>query len=86
MLEYKQAFEKYFDENMDEILTSLSQIIAIDSVATLESEVKPFGEGSAKALKWGEGFLKKLGMKTLNVDGYAVHGDYADGEPVRRLN
>ena len=82
MLEYKQAFEKYFDEHMDEILASLSEIISIDSVATLESEVKPFGEGSAKALKWGEDFLKSLGMKTLNVDGYAVHGDYAEGEPV----
>ena len=82
MLEYKQSFEKYFDEHMDEILASLSEIISIDSVATLESEVKPFGEGSARALKWGEDFLKSLGMKTLNVDGYAVHGDYAEGEPV----
>ena len=82
MLEYKDAFEKYFDAHMDEIIKSLGEIISIQSVATLDSEVKPFGEGSAKALKWGENFLKSLGMKTLNVDGYAVHGDYKDGEPV----
>lgn len=82
MLEYKQAFEKYFDEHMDEIIRSLGEIISIQSVATLDSDVKPFGEGSAKALKWGEDFMKSLGMKTLNVDGYAVHGDYKDSEPV----
>lgn len=82
MLEYKQAFEKYFDEHMDEVIASLGEIIAIESVATLESDVKPFGEGSARALRWGEDFLKRLGMDTLNVDGYAVHGDYKQGEPV----
>ena len=82
MLEYKKAFEEYFDEHMDEILQSLSEIISINSVATLESDVKPFGEGSAEALKWGEDFLGRLGMKTVNVDGYAVHGDFKDGEPV----
>ena len=82
MLEYKQAFEKYFDEHMSEIIDSLSEIISIQSVATLDSDVKPFGEGSARALKWGEDFLKKLGMKTVNVDGYAVHGDFNDDEPV----
>ena len=82
MLEYKQAFEEYFDAHMDEILASLGQIIAIPSVATLDSEVKPFGEGSARALKWGEDFLKSLEMTTVNVDGYAVHGDFCEGEPV----
>ena len=82
MLEYKQAFEKYFDEHMDEILASLSEIISIQSVASTDSEVKPFGEGSAKALAWGESFMKKLGMATCNADNYAVHGDYGQGEPV----
>ena len=82
MLEYKDALEKYFDEHMQEILKSLGEIIAIQSVGTLDSDIKPFGEGSARALRWGEDFLKSLGMKTLNVDGYAVHGDYKQGEPV----
>lgn len=82
MLEYKQSLEDYFDSHMDEIIASLAEIIEIQSVATLDSEVKPFGEGSARALEWGERFLKSLGMKTLNVDGYAVHGDFKDAEPV----
>ncbi len=81
MLEYKQAFEEYFDKHMNQILASLGEIIAVESVATLESEIKPFGEGSAKALEWGEDFLRSLGLKTQNVDGYAVHGDFKDGEP-----
>ncbi|WP_028505809.1 Sapep family Mn(2+)-dependent dipeptidase [Ruminococcus sp. FC2018] len=82
MLEYKQEFEKYFESHMDEIVASLGEIIGIESVATLDSSVKPFGEGSAKALKWGEDFLRGLGMKTKNVDNYAVHGDFKEGEPV----
>ena len=82
MLEYKKAFEKYFDEHMDEIIASLGEIIAIPSVGTLQGDVKPFGEGSAKALAWGESFMKGLGMATQNVDGYAVHGDFKQGEAV----
>ncbi len=81
MLGYKQAFEKYFEDNFEEILASLGEIIAIRSVAVTDSVVKPFGEGSARALKWGQEQLEKLGMKTVNVDGYAVHGDYMEGEP-----
>ena len=59
MLEYKKTFEKYFDEHMDEIIASLGEIIAIPSVGTLQSDVKPFGEGSAKALAWGESFMAR---------------------------
>jgi succinyl-diaminopimelate desuccinylase len=82
MLEYKQALKDYFDSHIDEIISSLGEIIAIESVGTLDSSVKPFGQGSAKALKWGEDFLKSLGMKTCNADNYAVHGDFKEGEPV----
>ena len=82
MLEYKQEFEKYFESHMDEIVASLGEIIGIESVGTLDSSVKPFGQGSEKALKWGEDFLKSLGMKTCNADNYAVHGDFKEGEPV----
>jgi succinyl-diaminopimelate desuccinylase len=79
---YKREFEEYFDRHMEEILSDLGEIIAIESVADEESEVRPFGEGSARALKWGEDFMKKIGMTTKSFEGYAVRGDFwAEGEP-----
>ena len=77
------AFAEYFDKHMDEILSDLGEIIAIESIADENSDVRPFGEGSAKALAWGEAKLKSLGMMTKNFDNYAVRGDFnTDGEPV----
>ncbi|MBR1863759.1 MAG: Sapep family Mn(2+)-dependent dipeptidase [Ruminococcus sp.] len=67
---------------MQEILSDLNEIISIESIADEDSDIRPFGPGSAKALAWGESFLKKLGFKTENFDNYAVRGDYCDGEPV----
>ena len=76
-------FADYFDKHFDEILADLSEIIGIESIADEDADVRPFGEGSAKALAWGEAKLKELGMTTKNFDNYAVRGDYtADEEPV----
>ena len=80
---YKQKLRDYFDAHMEEILKDLSEIIAIPSVATETTDVKPFGEYSKKALEWGRNKLDELGMATKNIDDYAVHGDYfSEGEPV----
>lgn len=78
--EFAKKFEEYFDEHMSEILSDLSEIIAIESVADEQSEVRPFGEGSARALAWGEDYLKRLGFETKNFDNYAVRGDSRSGE------
>ncbi|WP_295211873.1 Sapep family Mn(2+)-dependent dipeptidase [Ruminococcus sp.] len=78
---YQKQFSEYFDKHMDDILRDLGEIIAIESVADVNSPVKPFGEGSRKALDWGKAQLEKLGMTTKDFDGYAVHGDfYPEGE------
>jgi succinyl-diaminopimelate desuccinylase len=77
------AFAEYFDKHTDEILADLAEIIGIESIADENAEVKPFGEGSAKALAWGENKMKSLGMTTKNFDNYAIRGDYNnEGEPV----
>lgn len=74
------AFAEYFDTHTDEILADLAEIIAINSVADENAEPKPFGEGSAKALAWGEAKMKALGMETKNFDNFAVRGDFSAGE------
>lgn len=78
--ELAAKFAAYFDEHMQEILADLDEVISINSIADENAEVKPFGEGSAKALAWGESKLAALGMATKNFGNYAVRGDFIDGE------
>ncbi len=81
--DYTQLFKNYFQEHEQEILSDLAEIIAIESIADEQAEVKPFGEGSARALRWGHDFMERLGMSVKNFDNYAVRGDfYSEGEPV----
>ena len=74
------AFAEYFDKHFNEILSDFSEIIAIESIADENSDIKPFGEGSAKALAWGEKKMAELGMETKNFGNYAVRGDFKAGE------
>lgn len=79
---YAEEFSQYFEDHMAEILSDLNEIISIESVADENAQPQPFGEGSAKALAWGENFMKKIGMETRNFENYAVRGDfYESGEP-----
>ncbi|MDE6149282.1 MAG: M20/M25/M40 family metallo-hydrolase, partial [Ruminococcus sp.] len=78
---YKRQISKYFDDHFDEILASLKEIMSIDSTFQTPKENMPFGEGSAKALKWGADFGQSLGMKVKNFDNYAVSMDFKDGNP-----
>lgn len=79
---YQKQISEYFDNHFDEILKSLKEIMSIDSTNQPPCDGKPFGKGSAEALKWGEDFGKSLGMKVKNFDNYAVSMDYMDGDPV----
>lgn len=79
-MKYKQQLEIYFDKNMKKILSDLDKMISIESVADENSSVKPFGEGSRKVLEQGKAFMKKIGMTVKDFDGYAVRGDFSDGE------
>ena len=47
---YQKQFAEYFDKHMEEILRDLDEIISIESVGDINAPVKPFGEGSRKAL------------------------------------
>lgn len=78
---YKKQISKYFNEHFDEIIASLKEIMSIDSTFQNPQKNMPFGEGSAKALKWGADFGQSLGMKVKNFDNYAVSMDFKDGDP-----
>ena len=62
---YQKQFAEYFDKHMEEILRDLDEIIFIESVGDINAPVKPFGEGSRKALNWGKAYLEKLRIHIL---------------------
>ena len=81
---FEKETEKYYEEHLDEMLSSLSELIAIDSSFRDPDPEHglPYGEGSAKALEWVQRFGDSIGLHTRNIDNYVVAMDWAEKEPV----
>ncbi|MCB2293442.1 dipeptidase PepV [Clostridium algoriphilum] len=71
---------KLIDVMKEDIIESTQEIIRIKST---ESEAKPgmpFGEGVAKSLECALNTAKRLGLHTVNLDGYVGYAEYGQGE------
>lgn len=64
----------------DDILRDLAALVAIPSVAVRSSQGKPYGDQCAKALDKVLEMAEGYGLKTKNVDYYAGHAEYGEGE------
>ena len=64
----------------DEIIENLQELIKIRSVMGSASEGKPFGGDVNRALEYVLKLGEELGFKTKNVDGYAGHIEYGEGD------
>lgn len=64
----------------DEILEDVVRIVGIPSVREAAKDGMPFGEPSSKALDYCLNLAKSMGFKVKNVDGYAGHVEYGEGE------
>lgn len=53
---------------MEELLKSLQELLAIESVARRDQE-KPFGNGVAQALDYTLSLCQRMGFHTKNADG-----------------
>ncbi len=78
MTNFKLESEKYGKE----FLKLLEQWVSIPSVydESTISEKAPFGSEIAKALNWFTDLGKKDGFITKNIDGYAAHIEYGEGD------
>lgn len=77
-LDWQQEMAK----KKDELLQRLTEICSIESVLD-ESTAEPgapFGKGIAKALDYMLNLGRQEGFQTKNVDGYAGHIEYGEGE------
>ncbi|MDU1349319.1 dipeptidase PepV [Clostridium butanoliproducens] len=71
---------KRIDEMKNDIVNSVQEIVKIRSLEGEPKPNKPFGEEVDNALQCALEISKKLGFKTVNVDGYAGYAEYGDGE------
>jgi succinyl-diaminopimelate desuccinylase len=74
-------FDKWIDEHRDEIIEKTQGVLRINSVGGPESGPnEPFGPGCAEALDYVLNLGRERGMSVKNVDGYAGHIEYGEGD------
>ncbi len=66
----------------DDILKDLNEILKIPSCAVNTEGENPFGEEAARALNWILNRAKEMGLDIINVDNYAGHAEYGEGEEI----
>lgn len=66
----------------DELIKDLQGLIRIKSIEEEANGNMPFGEGPYKALKYMLDLGEYMGFKIKNVDNYAGHIEYGDGEEI----
>ena len=68
------------DTTIKKAISTLQDLIAIDTVQSTPSEGAPFGMGNRKALDYTLDLLAKNGFFTHDVRGYCGWGEIGEGE------
>ena len=82
-------YEKFLEQNKDEMIASLQAVLRCnseqtDAVRTAWGEVYPFGEGVQKAFVTFLKIAEEMGFVTYNADNYGGHVDFVGtGRPVK---
>lgn len=64
----------------DDIIKDLGTLVSVPSVAVPQEGSHPFGDDCAKAVDTVLFMAESYGLKTKNVDYYAGHAEYGEGE------
>ena len=72
--------DRYIDEHKEEIIRSVQEIVRIPSVEGPALPGKPFGREVDEALRKTLELAESLGFRVKNVDGYAGHAEFGEGE------
>ncbi len=67
-------------KEISQIISSISEIVKIDSYQKAPAEGAPFGESCAKALDYFLSLAKSFGFETKNYDNYAGEIIFGEGE------
>ncbi|MBL0387745.1 dipeptidase PepV [Tumebacillus sp. ITR2] len=74
-------FEKWIEEHREQIIENTQGVLRINSVGGPASAPnEPFGPGCAEALDYVLNLGQEMGFTVKNVDGYAGHIEFGEGE------
>ena len=74
-------FDKFIDENKNEIINTVSELIKIPSVSIESNSTShPFGEACTNALNYILKLASSMGFKTKNIDNYCGYIEFGEGE------
>ncbi len=68
------------DQYRTEMVANLQELVRIPSVRGKSQLGEPFGEGPSKALAFMLSLAESWGLKIQDIDGYAGHVDYGEGQ------
>ncbi len=72
----------FLNKYREEIISSLKEFIRIPSVKASPRPGAPFGEDIARALNFVLNLGSRMGFEVKNLDGYAGHVQYGQGEDI----
>ena len=72
-MDFSDQLNRRIEENKTEMLSSLSKLISIRSVANEERGMRPFGEGVQKVYEEMLAMAHSDGFAVCNVDNYGGH-------------
>lgn len=75
-------FNQRIDKMKTDIIKSTQEIVRIKSVESEPKEGMPFGEGVHECLQYALNLSESFGFKTKNVDNYAGHAEFGEGDEV----
>lgn len=73
----ERSYLKKIDEYRDEMVRTLQELVAINSVQTEPEKDMPFGAGVQKAFEYMLSQGEKAGFSTCNVDNYGGHIEFS---------
>ena len=74
------AAQAWLEEHEQEMIDDLRAVLQIESLESDASPDAPFGQGCREALDWILRKAKDWGMETKDVEGYAGHAEFGEGE------
>ncbi len=73
-------FDQWIDEHQEELLETARTLMAYNSVEEAPYNGMPFGKTVGECLEKALEICESLGFKTKNVDYYAGHAEYGEGD------
>ncbi|HEY8425697.1 MAG TPA: Sapep family Mn(2+)-dependent dipeptidase [Limnochordales bacterium] len=72
----------WLSRHRDDLVAQTAQLLRIPSVRGPAEPGKPFGAEVGRALAYVQRLADRLGLETLDVDGYAIHAHWGPSSPL----